>query len=192
MTRGTLHLVVGPSGAGKDTLLAAAMVARPDILFPRRTITRPAEAGGEPHVPATEAEFAAMEAAGAFALSWRAHGLAYGIPMAAADALAAGRHVAVNVSRTVIGKARDRLAPVRVLMVTASPDVLARRLAARGREDAADIAARLAKAGDGRPDWPETRLIVNDGALADGQAALLEALAPRAAAYEGARPLGAD
>mgnify|MGYP007029192532 FL=1 len=41
------------------------MVARPDILFPRRVITRPAEAGGEPHLPATDAEFDALEAAGA-------------------------------------------------------------------------------------------------------------------------------
>jgi ribose 1,5-bisphosphokinase len=193
MPRGTLHLVVGPSGAGKDTLLAAAMVARPDILFPRRIITRPAEAGGEPHLPATEAEFVAMEAQGAFALSWRAHGLAYGIPIAAQEALSAGRHVAVNVSRAVIGAARDRLGPVRVLMVSASPDVLARRLAARGREDAADIAARLAQAGHGAPDWPETRLILNDGAVKDGQAALLAALAPpRAAVDRGAYCADAD
>jgi ribose 1,5-bisphosphokinase len=183
MMRGTLHLVVGPSGAGKDTLLAAAMAARPDILFPARVITRPAAAGGEPHIPATIPDFDAMEAAGAFALSWRAHGLAYAIPADAEAALASGRHVAVNVSRAVIGVARARFAPVRVLMVTASAQVLAARLAARGREDAADIAARLARAGHGVPDGPDTYVIVNDGTLDDGAAALLAALAPRRDAW---------
>lgn len=186
MTRGTLHLVVGPSGAGKDTLLAAAKAARPDILFPSRVITRPAEAGGEPHVPVASARFDAMERAGAFILSWRAHGLAYGIPAEAGDALAAGRHVAVNVSRAVIDGARARLGPVRVLMVSASPDVLARRLFARGREDPGDIAARLARAGAMAPQWPDSHLIMNDGAPEDGAAALLAAMAPPLGATSGA------
>ncbi|MFT7390898.1 MAG: ribose 1,5-bisphosphokinase [Paracoccaceae bacterium] len=176
--RGVLHLVVGPSGAGKDTLLAAAMAVRPDILFPRRVITRPEGAGGEPHIAATMAEFDAAEASGAFALSWRAHGLAYGVPADVAEALAAGRHVAVNVSRAVIPLALSRLAPVRVLAVTASPAALADRLAARGREDAADIAARLARAAFALPDGVDAAMIRNDGSLAKGVAAMLAALAP--------------
>lgn len=186
MTRGTLHLVVGPSGAGKDTLLAAAMIARPDIVFPARSITRPEDPGGEPHIPVAPPDFDAMEARGAFALSWRAHGLAYGIPAEAEIALAAGRHVAVNVSRAVIGAARARFMPVRVLLVTASPAALAARLAARGREDAADIAARLARAGPAAPDWPDTTVIRNDGARRDGAAALLAALAPPPASWRAA------
>jgi ribose 1,5-bisphosphokinase len=176
--RGTLHLVVGPSGAGKDTLIDAARAARPDILFPVRAITRPADAGGERHEAVTEAEFAARAAAGGFALSWQAHGLGYGIPASAAAALAEGRHVVVNVSRAVVAEARQRFTPLRVLFVTAAPDVLARRLAARGRESAEDVARRLARAPYAPPAGPDVTAIRNDGAMEQGIAAMLAALAP--------------
>lgn len=172
--------MVGPSGAGKDTLIDAARAARPDILFPRRAITRPAEAGGEAHEAMTIEAFDAREAAGGFALSWRAHGLAYGVPIAVAEALAAGRHVLVNVSRAVVDDARARYAPVRALVVTASPEILARRLEARGRESSADIRARLARAAYTAPEGADVTVIDNGGALEDGVAAFLAALSPSA------------
>lgn len=124
-----LVLVVGPSGAGKDTLLNAAREAfhgDPRVHFARRVITRPADPDGENHEPVTEAEFAARD----FALSWSAHGLRYGI--AAVDTAPV---VVANVSRGVIAQAAAHHA-VRVIEVTASPELLAARLAARGRETA--------------------------------------------------------
>lgn len=48
MTTGRLFAVVGPSGAGKDTLIAAALAARPDLAIVRRVITRPVEARASP------------------------------------------------------------------------------------------------------------------------------------------------
>ncbi len=69
-----LVLVVGPSGAGKDSLLQTAREAfrcDPRIGFARRVITRPADPDGENHEPVSEAEFTARD----FALSWSAHGL---------------------------------------------------------------------------------------------------------------------
>lgn len=178
--RGTLHLVVGPSGVGKDMLIDAARAARPDILFPVRDITRPAESGGEAHNAVTQEAFEARASAGGYALHWRAHGLGYGVPATVASALETGRHVLVNVSRTVLGEARARFAPLRVLAITAPAEVLARRLAVRGREDAADIAARLARADAMVPEGPEVIRIDNGGSPEAGIAAFLAALAPAA------------
>jgi ribose 1,5-bisphosphokinase len=144
-----LVLVVGPSGAGKDTLLNAARQALAGdarFRFVRRVITRPAEAGGEDHEPVSDAEFATRN----LVLSWEAHGLRYGIPADIGDDVAGGVVVVANVSRSIIAQAAAMF-PTRVIEVTAPAEVLAARLAARGRETAADIAARLARL----VSWPE-------------------------------------
>lgn len=177
--RGMLYLVVGPSGAGKDTLIAGAQVALagdPRFAFPRRVITRPREAGGEDHEPASAEAFAAAEAAGAFALAWDAHGQRYGIPRRIEADLAAGRQVIVNVSRAAIAAARRRYGPVRVIVVTAPADVLARRLARRGRETAPEIAERLARIAAAPIEQPDVVEIDNSGSVAEGVGAFLAAL----------------
>ena len=146
--RGCLILVVGPSGAGKDTLIQGArrlLAERDGISFPRRLITRPPEPDGENHIEITEAEYEAMAAAGGFCLHWRAHGLCYGLPAIIAADLAVGLNVVVNVSRAVIEEARARLEPVEVVLVEASPELLARRLAARGRETEFQQRQRLSR-----------------------------------------------
>jgi ribose 1,5-bisphosphokinase len=168
-----LVLVVGPSGAGKDTLLNAArhaLAGDARFRFVRRVITRPADPGGEDHEPATDAEFAARD----FALQWRAHGLRYGIPADIAGDLASGVVVVANVSRAVIGDAAARFS-VRVIEVTAPPQVLAERLAARGRETAADIAARLARAVS-LPEDAEVETVLNDATPEIGTERFLAAL----------------
>jgi len=144
---GTLVAVVGPSGAGKDTLLAIAraeLAGCAEVVFPRRVITRPASAA-EDHDSLTEAEFAAAVADGAFAFSWRAHGLGYGMPAAIDDDLRAGRTVACNVSRAVVADLRARYACCRVVLITAPPEVLRARLAARARASDGDILTRIAR-----------------------------------------------
>jgi ribose 1,5-bisphosphokinase len=166
-----LVLIVGPSGAGKDSLLHGARAAfRNDrrIAFARRVITRPADPEGENHEPVSDAEFAARS----FALSWSAHGLRYGLTE---DALTAAPVVAANVSRGVIADASRRF-PVRVIAVTAPPAVLAARLAARGRETADDVARRLGRSAS-VPDHVLVDEIVNDGPLAEGVARFVAALA---------------
>jgi ribose 1,5-bisphosphokinase len=145
---GTLILVVGPSGAGKDTLLDAARAHfqdAPGILFWERIITREDQTG-EKHTSVSEVDFARLESSGEFFLCWEAHGLHYGIDGEALDALAGGRTVIVNVSRRVIGEARAKWPKTRVIHVTARPDVLERRLLARGRETLDGIGGRLERA----------------------------------------------
>ena len=78
MSPGLFVLVVGPSGAGKDTLLDGARAhaaCAQRFHFARRVITRPAGAPGEDHDSQSEADFAQREAQGGFLITWRAHGL---------------------------------------------------------------------------------------------------------------------
>lgn len=140
-------LVVGPSGAGKDSLLTGVR-DRLDgrFSFPRRVITRPADSGDEDHEAVTAQQFAEFEVAGELALSWRAHGLAYGIRKSTLSDLDKNRSVVVNVSRSILDNARQEFARVHVFSITAPEAALRRRLQRRGREDARNIEARIARA----------------------------------------------
>ena len=176
---GTLFLVVGPSGAGKDTLIdgaRAAVADDPDIVFARRAITRPQNAGGEDHDAVTDDAFDTIHRAGGFMLDWQAHELKYGIPAVYAEDIAAGRHVIANVSRAVIVEAIARYSPTVVIEITASPDILAERLAGRGRETADDIRARLARHAASIPVDAVKTTIVNDGTTEEGIAAFVKTL----------------
>ena len=171
MTRpGRLVLVVGPSGVGKDSVLDGARAAlkdNPAVVFPRRLVTRAPGLGGEDYSAVPEARFAGMQARGDFALSWSAHGLHYGIPKSIEADLAAGRTVVVNVSRAVIDEARRRYPGLLVIGISASPDVLRRRLEQRGRETAAEIEERLGRAAAYVVAGDDVVVLNNDGALAD-------------------------
>lgn len=176
---GRLVGVVGPSGVGKDSVMRALAEARPDIRLVRRVITRPAEAGGEVFDGVSAAEFARREAAGDFALSWRAHGLCYGVPVSVEAQLGEGHICLVNLSRSVLGEARARFADFSVLHLTAPRAVLARRLAGRGREGAEAIEDRLSRADFALPDGlPGVVQVANDGALQDTVARVLAVLQP--------------
>lgn len=181
--RGVLFLVVGPSGAGKDTLIEAAHAASAGddrLVFPVREITRPADAGGEAHRPVDTATFSARRGQGAYALAWEAHGLGYGIPVSVTADLAAGRSVVVNVSRSVIDEARRRFPPVTVIQVAVPEDLLRRRLADRGRETADQIEARVARAGAFQVTGDDVVTLVNDGPVADSVERFRAILAARA------------
>ena len=165
-----LVLVVGPSGAGKDSLLNGAKAAfrgDPRVVFARRAITRPPDPDGEDHEAISAADFATRD----FALSWSAHGLSYGIP---AEILTAAPVVVANVSRGVIAQAAANY-PVRVLEVTAPPGILAARLAARGRETAAAVARRLTRTAT-IPADVNVATVLNDDSLEQGVARFAAAL----------------
>ena len=174
---GRLVLVVGPSGAGKDTLIAAgkaALADDPRFVFPKRVVTRPAMAALEDHESVSPEAFAAARAAGAYALDWEAHGLCYGLPSRLIDDIAAGRIVVFNGSRAMVGAAQAKFPDTQVLLIEATPEVRAHRLAGRGRESAADVAARLKRE---VPEVPAGAVrIDNSGALEDGIGRFVSAL----------------
>lgn len=166
--------LAGPSGAGKDTLLAAVqadLAGDGRFHFARRSITRPEGAGDEPHEGLTAEAYEKALAAGEFVLHWRAHGLGYGIRHAEAPA---DRVTVLSVSRAVLREAAA-LRPLTVIEVTAPPALLAQRLAGRGREDEAAIAARLAREVP-LPLELDVLRVVNDGPVAAGAARLRSAL----------------
>jgi ribose 1,5-bisphosphokinase len=145
---GKLVLVVGPSGAGKDTLLDLARAAcadDPTIVFVRRVVTREASSEEDNEHISVDA-FREACARGAFAIHWEAHGHSYGLPRSIEDNVRAGRTVVANVSRTVIPALRQTYANVVVVSITAPADVLAARLAMRKRGSDGNIAQRLARA----------------------------------------------
>jgi phosphonate metabolism protein PhnN/1,5-bisphosphokinase (PRPP-forming) len=172
-----LMLIVGPSGAGKDTLLnAARKMLRDDnrFRFARRAITRAADVGGEDHEPVDAASFALRRAAGAYALTWEAHGLHYGISAEIGLELAADRVVVASVSRSVVAEAAHRY-PVGVIEITAPPELLSERLTSRGREGPGDIAERLARQVDIEEEL-ERVTIVNNGTIDEGARRLVAEL----------------
>ncbi len=167
-TSGILVAVVGPSGVGKDSLIGAAraeLAGTDGVRFARRMITRPADDAGENHMPVSSGDFGQLEKAGAFAVSWEAHGLKYGVPASVLDDLDAGRIVVVNGSRSALDRFQTVFPRLVVVNVTASRDVLAKRLAARGRESREEIEERLARAVEPLPCSFDTVDIDNSGAL---------------------------
>ena len=144
---GRLVLVVGPSGAGKDTLLGLAKAALADdrtIVFARRVVTREASVFEDNEQVSLEAFRQALTQQ-AYAMHWEAHGHCYALPRAIDDEIRAGHTLIANVSRTVIGAARRAYADVAVVSITAPPQVLAERLAMRSRGSDGRLEQRLGR-----------------------------------------------
>lgn len=175
---GTLVLVVGSSGVGKDTLLTfarAALAGDDRFRFVRRVITRPA-GGGEDHERVSPEEFATREANGAFALHWDAHGLRYGLPADVDGWLDKGFVVIANGSRAAMSAAGRKYPDLRIIEITAAAEVIAARLASRRRESAADIAERLSRGAQFGTGGQDMLRIDNSGAAEIGGTALVSAL----------------
>ncbi len=176
--RGTLVLVVGPSGAGKDTLLNAARAAcigDGSISFARRAVTRDVSAA-EDHASLSETEFAKALSDGAFSFWWEAHGLKYGVPVSIEAQLAAGLTVVCNVSRMIVAVVRPRYPQCRVVLITAPEDVRRARLAARDRASDGDPAKRAKRTAPGPEELQPALVIENTGTVEEGTAALVEFL----------------
>ena len=167
---GRLVLVVGPSGAGKDSVLRYAMArfAGDDrFVFPRRCVTRPVKTAAEDHDSLDEQAFDELAGQGAFVLRWEAHGHKYGVRSAINADLEAGRIVAVNVSRTIINEAASQYQNAVIAEIAADQRVRAARLAARGREAGSDILLRTQRQIVTSAHSLQVCVIKNDGDISD-------------------------
>ncbi len=173
---GTMIVVVGPSGAGKDTLIdyvASRLSHRSDVHIVRRIITRDPNAGGETHESVTLDEFERRKVEGAFCVSWTAHGLHYGIPASATDAIAQGGVAIANGSRGALDQFAAVFPRLKIVNVVARSEILAARLSGRGRETVAEISQRLDRQGLDLCDGLDVITIDNSGEISVGGEALL-------------------
>lgn len=146
--QGKLVVIVGPSGSGKDTLinwLRPRLADNRKFLFATRTVTRTADAGLEDHNTLDETDFETAARAGKFAVTWRAHGLRYGIPIEVQDHVEVGGVAIANGSRRSLNELSAVFNTMLVINLKVNRDVLARRLENRGRENKHQISKRLAR-----------------------------------------------
>ena len=180
MTTGRLIYCMGPSGAGKDSLLDWLRAHLPTpcpVHWAQRTISRSAMPGGEAHESVSPEAFAVLRHEQAFALHWDANGLGYGVRHAQLAPLAQGEWVLLNGSRAYLPDALVRFPDLVAVHITASPQVLHERLLARGRETREEVEARVQRALAYSPPPGAASLEVhNDGALGDAGQRLLNAL----------------
>lgn len=178
---GTLVYVVGPSGAGKDSVLEYARMRLPanaGVIFARRFITREPAAAGEQHIPLSASAFERILANGDFALHWNANGLRYGIGVEIRTWMNLGFHVVVNGSREHLQTALEDFPDARIVCITAPVDIIRNRLSQRARESDSDIEKRIRRATSlTLPTGHNVTTIVNDGALETAGEALTQTLA---------------
>ena len=167
---GIFVAVVGASGVGKDAILLGAQPFFSDYpyYFPQRFITRPSDAGGEAHQAISLHDFAVKNASQEFCLSWRAHGLSYGIGAEALEHARGGGCTIVNLSRTVIAGLQSRFSNTVAIEIAARPDTISARLNDRDRETSTELANRRKR--QIAPGWAgkaPVYTIHNDGKLED-------------------------
>ncbi|KQI73665.1 ribose-phosphate pyrophosphokinase [Loktanella sp. 5RATIMAR09] len=178
MTRGRLIAVVGPSGVGKDSVMAGLCAAMPRLHLVRRVITRAPALGGEDYDAVPVPQFGKLVENGAFAVHWSAHGLRYGIPVTVTDQLNDGTDCLVNFSRKALAEAAETFPHFVVLNISATPQTLALRLSARGRETEEEIVQRLAQADKPLPAGLHVIHLTNDGPLSRTVARAVALLQP--------------
>lgn len=176
---GVLVLVIGPSGVGKDTLIAGARKALKEdrrFSFVRRVVSRPADAERDDYTGMEPEDFYAAEQAGRFALTWPAHDLSYGLPISVDTDLALGRVVVCSISRHAVPQAIARYPMCRIVQISAEISLRADRLAKQGREHRDQIVARLARVGTSLPADVTPIVIDNSNSISIGIHAFLMSL----------------
>ncbi len=147
---GTLFLIVGNSGSGKDSLIRWVLQHWPKEivapLIPIRVITRPPSPETEDFESVSEDAFQKLSNAGAFTLQWKSYGIHYGVRREIADILNRGQAVLVNVSRQIVEKAQKEFQNVCVIFIKVPFQMTEARIRARGREQGINLEERIERA----------------------------------------------
>jgi len=165
---GKLVLVVGNSGSGKDSIISGVVKRFPsnlkEIHLVRRYITRPVSET-EDNIAITTEVFKKMSIQEKFALEWHIYDLDYGVPIDIDEWLKRGHLVIVNVSRTIIKKARSIYRNILVVFISVPFNITLKRVKERARESGKLLQDRIQRAKDNKT-FPEADIVVdNSGEL---------------------------
>ncbi len=176
--RGRLFVVAAPSGAGKTSLVRAAMAARPQLGFSVSYTTRPiraTEVDGRDYHFVDRSAFEHMVAAGEL-LEWaRVFDNYYGTGLAVVRAaLERGESLILEIDWQGARQVRTRLPEaVQVFILPPSRAELERRLRGRGTDAAAVIERRLRDSVTELSHWDEFDYVVVNDVFEQALAALL-------------------
>jgi len=179
--KGQLFLIAGNAGAGKDTLLTEIRGRWPSsvqpIRIPRRYITRPMH-DSEQYISVTTSEFEDLKRKNSFWLTWHVYGKDYGVPSIVSKWLNSRQHVAVNVSREIIPRARRMVPCLKVVFVSTPLESTLERIRSRRREAENDpsFQQRLRRAKENQTLEGADFIVDNSGPLDRSAEKLLEYL----------------
>ena len=148
MNKGTVFIISGPSGSGKDTILKEVLKKRTDIYFSISSITRDMREGeveGEKYHFISRKEFEEGLANEAFLEYNKYLENYYGTPKAPIEEnLALGNDVLIECDVNGAAKKKKKMPEVvSVFIMPPSFEVLKKRLSGRGTESAEQIEGRL-------------------------------------------------
>ena len=178
-----LVVISGPSGVGKDAVIAQMRDSQPGFAFAVTATTRPMRAGevdGRDYVFVSSKRFEAMLDADGFLEHAEVYGNRYGVPREQVRAaLDAGRDIIVKIDVQGAATIR-RIAPDALLIFLAAPSAgeLERRLRARKTDSPEQLAVRIetAQHETQQAGWFDVTIVNETGAVGQTVARIIEAI----------------
>ncbi len=159
-----VFLIIGNSGAGKDTIIDEVHRKFPShytkLQVPKRVITRQSSDTEKSESVDTET-FYKLRESGEFILEWESYEQFYRIRREVQAWLDAGHPVLLNVSRNVVQTAREKFPDMRVFFIRVPLNVTADRIIERGRESYKEVLNRVVRAQE-HQDYEEADFIVDN------------------------------
>lgn len=151
MNKGSLFIISGPSGSGKDTVLKEVFKLLPDVAFSVSTITRPMRVGeveGEKYNFVSKEKFLSMLENDELLEFNEYVGNFYGTPRKPVEqALLNGQDMLLEVDVNGAFKVKEKMKDaVSIFIMPPSFTELKRRLSSRGTDDEAVINKRMLEA----------------------------------------------